>query len=241
MYPKLKKLKRSILYISLLIAFCVGVAINSSGQRIQGAVIGGVNLTQVDGDEIYGFNKAGLNFGASATLPFSKNFNFTIETIYSQKGAYQGKQYETHDSLGNILYTGEYRLQLDYVEVPFLIQYNDKDVFIAGGGISYGMLVNVKEYEHGNRVESTTLNSGTYKRSDLCILADLRFRLYKKLKFNLRYSYSLAKIRTRHFYDQYGNYTHTRNQYNNVVSLRLIYVFNEEPPRANPSNKNGGF
>ena len=199
----------------------------SYAQRIKGAVFVGANISQVDGDEIFGFNKVGFNVGAAAIIPFAENFSFSIETIFNQKGSYQGKQYRDTDSLGNIL-TGEYKLKLDYLEVPFMIHYTDKDIITAGVGFSYGRLVNVKEWEHGRLIETTTLNTGPYDRTDFNILADIRFRIYKRFKFNIRYAYSLAKIRTRDFYDIFGDYVNTRKQYNNLITFRLIYVFNEK-------------
>lgn len=203
----------------LLLASCM------QAQRIQAAVIAGANLSQVDGDEIYGFNKIGWNTGLGAVVPFGKNFQFSIETLYSQKGSYQSPQYEDVDSSGNVT-TGEYKVTLDYLEVPVMVMYNDKDVITGGLGFSYGRLVRVNEYEHGQKVESTTVNNGPYSRNDYSALADVRFRVYKKIKLNLRYTYSLAKIRTREYENLLGD-TWTRDQYNNTITFRVIYMFNE--------------
>lgn len=194
-------------------------------QRVQAAAIVGMNLSQIDGDEIFGFNKVGWNTGLAAILPFSKNFQFSIETVYSQKGSYQGPQYESVDSLGNVK-TGEYKVNVDYLEVPMMVMYNDKDLITGGIGFSYGRLVRVNEYEHGQKVETTTVNNGPYSRNDYSVLADVRFRVYKKLKFNVRYTYSLAKIRTREYTNLLGD-TWSRDQYNNTISFRLMYMFNE--------------
>lgn len=214
------------------ILLLVLVLISSYGysQRIKGSLIVGMNISQVDGDEIYGFNKVGMNLGAAAILPLGKNFSFTVETLFSQKGSSQGKQYEYTDSSGNLL-TGQYKLKLDYLEVPFLFHYTDKDIISAGVGFSFGRLVSVKEYEHDTLNQFTTLNSGTYNRNDYSVLVDLFFRIHKKIprfKLNVRYSYSMRKIRTREFKDIYGEVTHSRDQFNNVFALRLIYVFNEK-------------
>ena len=210
-------------YFFLLILLSLGQQVFA--QRVKGVAIVGMNITQVDGDEIFGFNKLGLNMGLGAILPFGKGFSLSIETLFSQKGAHQKDQYKTEDSLGNIL-TGAYKLQLNYLEVPILIQYTDHDRITVGGGFSYGGLVGLKEYEHNKRVETTTLSSGVYSNSDFNVIADLRFRIYKSLKFNIRYSYSIVKIRTRQFDDFLGN-TWERDQFNNVFSLRLYYIFNE--------------
>lgn len=214
----------SLLFIIIILITFSGIH-EGKAQRVKGALIAGINLSQVDGDEIYGFRKPGLNIGASATVPVWNNFSFTIETIFNQKGAVQGEQYISVDSLGNDL-NGAYKLQLDYLEVPFLIHYTDKDVIAAGFGFSYGRAVQIKEWEHGNLIESTTLNSGTYNIDDFNVLADLQFRVYKKLKFNLRYSYSLSKIRTREFTNLIGD-SWTRDQYNNLLSFRFIWMINE--------------
>ena len=213
------------------------------GQRIQGAAIVGLNLSQVDGDEVYGFKKAGLNTGLGALVPIKKSFLFNIEVLYNQKGAYEGKQYTTleTDSTGKSTEkTGQYKLNLDYLEIPVLFLYNDRDRIIAGAGFSYGRLVNVKEYEHGQKVETTTLNGGPYSRNDYNVLVDLRFKVYKQLKLNLRYAYSMSKIRTREFTNLLGA-SWERDQYNNLISFRLIYMFNEKPPLANEKNDDAGF
>ena len=229
---------KSYIYYSIIL---ISVLFQKSyAQRIKGAIIAGANLSQVDGDHIYGFNKIGANIGAAAIFPFAKNLSFSIETIYNQKGSHQSKQWDDVDSLGNPI-TGEYDLKLNYLEIPFLVQYTDRDIITAGIGFSYGRLVGIKEYEQGRLIESTTLNSGPYSRDDYCVVADLRFRIHKKIprfKFNIRYSYSMAKIRTRDFYDKYGEYIDTRKQYNNVISFRLIYVFNEKAKLADTKKGN---
>ena len=217
------------------------ISFSGYGQRIKGALIAGMNISQVDGDEIYGFNKVGLNMGGAAIVPLGKNFSFQLELLFSQKGSYQSKQYEQEitDTSGNIIaeLNGSYNLKLDYLEVPFLFHYTDKDIISAGIGFSYGRLVNVKEYEHDTLNQFTTLNSGPYDRNDYSVLVDLYFRVHKKIprfKLNIRYSYSMSKIRTRDFYNTLGEYTGTRDQYNNVIAIRLIYVFNEKAKLADP-------
>ena len=134
---------------------------SAEAQQVRGAVIGGINLAQVDGDEIFGFNKFGGNLGLGAVVPIGNNLNFSIETIFSQKGSYQSAQYNDVDSLGNVT-TGAYNLSLNYLEVPFLLFYNDKNVISGGAGFSYARLVGISEYEHGNKIESTTVNTGPY-------------------------------------------------------------------------------
>jgi hypothetical protein len=216
----------------LCVIFMAMMLPRARSQEVQAAVIAGLNMSQVDGDEVYGFYKPGLNMGLSAIVPVGRHFNFALETLFNQKGAFQGDQYYSTDSAGNV-FTGAYNLRLNYLEVPVLFFFNDKDVIMAGGGFSYGRLVGIKEEEHRQRIITTTLNSGTYNRDDFNIMADIRFRVYKKFQFNARYAYSLLKIRTRGFESFIGE-TWERNQYNNLLSFRFIYMINEKPPLADP-------
>jgi len=217
------------LYFTILIAGLILFLPEAQGQVFRGLLIGGFNLSQVDGDEIYGFTKLGANIGAGAMLPFNKKWSVTLETLFSQKGSRQAPIYVDTMPDGTVI-TGQYSLRLNYVEIPLLIHFTDKEVVSAGAGISYGRLVGVKEKEHGKLVETTTLQNGPYSHDDWEIIGDLILPLRKNVKINLRYSYSLRKIRTRDFYNIYGEYIKTREQYNNLISVRLIWVFNEKGP-----------
>ena len=216
----------------LLLLFLVLIAANnkSLAQIIKGEAILGMNLSQVEGDEVSGFKKVGANLGAGVMVPFGKRgrWDVSFETLFTQKGSKQKPQYD--DTL-----SFEYKLNLNYVEVPVMVMFTDKEFISFGAGFSWARLVGVKEWEHGKLVDSTTLNSGTYNKNDFCILADFRIRIYGPLKFNLRYQYSLVKIREREF-DNSAGQVWTRNQFNNVITFRLIWVFNEEQSRKNFSN-----
>ncbi len=220
-------MKKTITLLFLILLS--GYFLNLKAQVIKGALIAGFNMTQVDGDEVYGFKKFGFNVGAAAIIPVKKKWSISLETIFSQKGAYQRPQY--NDSL----YTGEYNLRLNYVEVPVLAHFTDKKIITIGTGFSWGRLVKSNEIEHGG-IQSPYSDSIAFNKNDFNWLIDIRFRVWKKLKFNIRYAYSLAKIRTREFYSLAGT-SWTRKQYNNVLTFRLIYVFNEQVEYVKKKNK----
>ncbi len=214
-----------------LILFCLFVLVGvyrSNAQTIKAEALLGINLSQVEGDEVYGFKKPGINLGIGAMVPFAKNWDVSFEITYNQKGATQKDQYK--DTINDIPVTGAYKLRLNYAEIPVLIHYTDKDFLTIGAGFSFGRLVGVKEWEHGRVVDTTTLNSGTYAKNDFSYIIDLRVRLKGPLKLALRYQNSMVKIRTRQFDNVTGD-VWTRDQYNKVLTLRLIYMFNEKPRR----------
>ncbi len=202
------------------------VAINPTNAQIfKGQIIGGVNISQVDGDEVYGYKKVGANIGLGVIFPIekSKKWLVSIETLYNQKGSMAKKT-----AVDTFPQKWKYRLFLDYVETPFMLHYEDKGGFTFGLGFSWGRAIGVKEYENGSLVSTTTTTSGTYERSDWNVLADVRFKIYHQWKFNFRYAYSVIPIRERSF--EKGNVLsaqHWRKQYHNMLTFRVIYVIND--------------
>lgn len=194
-------------------------------QNIRGGLITGFNMSQVDGDEVYGYHKYGLNTGAFAIIPLYNKFSFSLEILYNQKGSYQ-RPWLPDDTVN-----GAYKLILNYLDVPFLIHFEDKEVIKFGTGFSWGRLVEFKEWEHEQRISWDTPN-GPYKRSDINFLFDVQLRLIQGLSFDMRYSYSVAKLRTRTFLTG-----ETRKQFNNMISLRLVYVFKDKPMPKSKKNK----
>lgn len=225
-------MKKHIL-IGLLILFAA-LSNTAKGQIFLGEAFVGLNLCQVDGDQMMGFFKKGINVGVGVIAPIWKKDKFSLElsmeVLYNQKGALQGRKYFDNkiDPVTGVIITGEYNLTMSYGEVPFMVYFTDKNLVSAGVGVSYARLMGLKEYEHGVRT-AVTATSGEYDQNEYNILADVKIRVYKRFKLGFRYSYSLNSIRTRTYHDIEGNYIGTFNQHNNLFTLRLTYVFNEKP------------
>jgi hypothetical protein len=193
-------------------------------------VISGLNLSQVDGDETAGFKKLGANTGLGVILPIDKHWSLSFETLYNQKGSRRRQQYS--DSLED----GSYKLRLNYAEIPLMVQYTDRDFMTVGAGVSWGRLVKVEEWKNKVRIDSVTLLGGPFSRDDYNVFGDVRFRIYKNLKINARYSYSLQQIARRNVRDSKSGQMNMRNFYNNYWSIRLIYMINESPPDKKTKN-----
>lgn len=246
-------MRKTILLILILFL------INSSySQRFIGSVIAGMNLSQVDGDEIYGFHKAGFTGGASVMLPLDAKFRWfaTVELLYTQKGSYRSA-HRANALLSDTNYLEflnedfsvpfndkiKYKLNLDYVEVPIVFHYEDfRTGWALGAGVAWGRLVYAKEIENG-WTTTTNVRSKTYSTNDWSVLADLKIKIWKGLKLNVRYQYSFVPLRTREYFtrDNAGNIEkqETRKQYHNTITLRLIYSFNEKYIKNNEWIKGG--
>ncbi|MFH1296764.1 MAG: outer membrane beta-barrel protein [Bacteroidota bacterium] len=189
-----------------------------------------MNLSQVDGDEVYGFKKVGFNGGPSIIIPIGKErrWSVTMEMLFSMNGAYQKGGSAINDTIDTAVpvYYNGYKLNLNYIQVPLMVHFTDKKIIAGGLGFAYGQLVDVREWEDGKRQDNTNLQ-GPYTLADFQVLADVRVRIWKRLWANVRYSYSLLPIRTRDFKNITGKQVWTRKQYNNVITMRLTYIFND--------------
>jgi hypothetical protein len=197
-------------------------------QRILGGVSLGMNLTQVDGDDFYGFHKVGLNVGPMVIVPFGKNKNWSasMELLYTQKGSKHNGSADTTD----------YKLIQDYAEIPVLIHFTDKKLISGGLGFSYGQLINYKETK--NRFYDTLYQYQTgLSNFDISLVADIQIRIWYKLWANLRYQYSMKSNRTVVIDNPnlYPRSPETRKQYNNVITLRVTWIFNQ--PKIEKSGK----
>jgi hypothetical protein len=123
----------------------------------------------------------------------------------------------------------------DYVEIPVLVHFTDKRVISGGVGFSYGQLVNYKETK--NDFYDTLFQYQTgLSNNDISVIADLQIRVVSKLWADFRYQYSLKSNRTVEINDPrtYPRTSYTRYQFNNVISIRLTWVFNQEKISKGP-------
>ena len=92
------------------------------------------------------------------------------------------------------------------------------------------------------QVPAVIANSVSYRPHDFSICADLRVRIWEGIHAELRYQYSFVPIRTRLFYKDQAE-THLKiddrrvlplqHQYNETLTLRVVYMFNERRAKAN--------
>ena len=130
--------------LTLILAFTATAPTLLHAQIVKGEVFAGGILSQVDGDECYGFKKIGVHAGAGALVPLTSWMDIGLEVLYSQKGAFK------RDSIVyNSTYPHAYNLSLNYVEIPLMLYFTDKDVASLGVGVSFGRLVGLKELDDG--------------------------------------------------------------------------------------------
>ncbi len=182
----------------------------------------GGNFSQVDGDNFAGYHKAGLNAGAIIYAKLSNQLAASMEILFAQKGSRASQtQVPRMANDSNTIIT-DYRIRLNYAEVPILLNYFDHRKNNFGLGLAYARLVGSKETYRdgqGNTYESDA-KLYPFKKSELSFVLNGAAHIWKGFFLNLRFQYSLAPIRL-----NYNSITGIRPQYSNIWTTRLVYIF----------------
>jgi hypothetical protein len=218
MKSQLDMMKRSVIMLALSLMALVSV---SSAQEQQSAIDNslspkfgakaGVNLANLYADNVDDENmKLGLNIGLFAKVPLSRGFSIQPELLYSSKGA---KLNYNNILLGK----GEYRFNLNYVELPVLGVINiAKNINIqAGGYVSYLASANIKDMDSDGTVNNIKdLNAENFNRFDYGLVggAGIDVQLFT---IGVRYNYGLKEV------GESGSLSGrlTENSKNSVISI----------------------
>ncbi len=188
-------MKLKITILSLCIFLITSVLLS---QPFTGGVIGGLNAAQVDGDKQKGYNKLGFYAGVYVAYDFSKMLGLRIETFYSGKGAKK-----------KVNKIEEFKTQLNYIEMPFMLSLKPNDRWIVNAGISVGYLINSKLFEQGYEIPVELYDM---KKFDWGGIIAGEYYITKKLAVNLRFEYSIIPFRDR-----------ARRWFNNCFSFGVLY------------------
>lgn len=126
-----------LVLISVLLTF--GLVQQAQAQRFKAGLIGGVNLAQLDGDKLTGFNKIGFNAGARVSAVLHERWQLSIEMLYAQQGSSRTKD----DDLSSIYD----KIRLNFVEVPVMINFLEWK-FHVSAGFSYARLINFEVIDY---------------------------------------------------------------------------------------------
>lgn len=186
-----------------------------------GGLAAGTNFSQVDGDQRSGYHKVGLNAGPLVYIRFLNSFGASMELLYSRKGSLD-KHHGAN--LYGVPYLDEYRLKLNYVEVPVMFWYFGAKRLSYGLGASYARLISSKEEAWGNFPVNLDPELYPFRKDEFSYLAGIGFEFYPGWLIQLRYSYSITSVRdAARIPIGYGGGV-APGQFNNLWSLRLIYL-----------------
>ena len=204
-------------------------------QVFKGQIIGGMNISQLDGDYQVGYQKVGAHAGIGVMFPFNfikgrenKPWAFSMEILYNQRGVREPNyNYKAGDSTTpGVQVKMDYFLNMHYVSLPFMLHYTEKEIITFGLGFSYSRLFSVSEIEYD--IPQTYDTVKRLSPNDFSVLADVRVRIWQQLKFGIRFEYSMFSLRTREFQKNTFHEAGTRKQYNNTLTFYLVFMLNEK-------------
>lgn len=181
----------------------------------RGGILLGAVASQVDGDALSGFYKGGLQSGIFLTNRFGKKTGFQIEIKFIQKGS-RTITFPSDSAASANLYTGRYyKLRLNYVEVPLLLNFYLKKKFMIETGLGFAYLFNAREDVDGY---GFAVPAPAFKKLDFPIYIGVSYFPFEKFHLDFRYSYSTVAIRN---HPANKTWYFDRGQYNNLLSFGM--------------------
>lgn len=187
---------RSILFTGAILTLLISaLPTESSAQtrRFRGGVMLGFNASQIDGDELWGYNKAGLNLGGRFLAIITPRTDISMDLLYSQRGS------QSQLTLDNSVPLNRYNLH--YFEVPFIYHFKDwaavsvdGDSFHrveANAGLAYSRLIRARMYNNPFEGREDLL-----RQNDFAWLVGFGFHATPNQGFHFRYTSSINKLFT---------------------------------------------
>ncbi len=200
---------RSILFI----IFFFSIAF-SQAQSFNAGLQFGMTGTQVTGDQLSGFNKAGLFGGAFVNHSAGRLGDFQLELNFIQKGSRKN----AHPDKGDYL---QYLMRLNYLALPVFYKFKIKKTLSLELGVEFAYLINSKEFdEYGLMTQALE----DFKKYDLSGFAGLGVSFKSNFRFVFRYSYSILPIRPQPPANSAPSY-YDAGQFNEVLIASIQYQF----------------
>tara|TARA_B100000902_G_scaffold163425_2_gene158600 strand:- start:15618 stop:16217 length:600 start_codon:yes stop_codon:yes gene_type:complete len=195
-------MKKTILIILIFFNFF------SFSQNFNGGVICGVSGTQVSGDYLGGFNKAGLFLGIFTEIPSTNYTNIKMEMNFVQKGSNNPEM-----GKNNIP-----DISTSYVEIPISFNYYQNESINIESGLQTAILLRSFESDLMGKIESDDILK--FNKWDIGLFLGVNYIIYSNLILNSRISNSIIPIR-----EHASGLTKwwNKGQYNSVLSFTLHY------------------
>lgn len=184
----------------LLFTFLAGFAVVNAQTTAEFGLKGGVNIATFSDNISTNFkSKAGFHAGALVHIHLSRYFAIQPEAMFSSQGAKL--------NVGN----AEYKYDVNYVNIPLLLQFMAGQGFRVETGPQLGILASAKVKSGGLSVE----NKNSYQSTDFSWAVGLGYLSSSNLGVDVRYNLGVSDI---------GKSNNSKTV-NNVLQLGLFYQF----------------
>ena len=202
-----------------LFIFCGFLFSNLQAQNFAGGIILGLSTSQVSGDDLGGFNKAGLLAGFFANKSLSPLLSFQMEMTFIQKGS-------NNPNMNNSEHLQDYEkpdISSSYIEIPLLLKYHQSAVLKIEGGIQFANLI--KAYYNDTYGEISTTTIDPFIDYDIGLLIGMDYKFSENLSLNTRISNSILPVGSEDYIHQTTYNSTKKGKYNSVLSFTIHYNF----------------
>ena len=174
-FPKNQKIMKKLITLLLFIT-----TISVSAQKFEGGLFIGMTASQIEIDFIGGYHKVGLVGGPYVNVFLKDWFAIQSGLSYIGKGAHSGPKSPDY-----------FKTQLDYIEVPALMNfYIIKNIPLTAGA-TFGYLFRGYNDKDGRISKQDELN---LRNLDLSSYIGINYMIGDNFSFTLAHSYSIIPI-----------------------------------------------
>lgn len=184
----------------------------ANAQNFKSGIIVGISTSQVSGDDLGGFHKAGIVAGSFVNTKIGDSSAVEFEILYVQKGSQQAQDVAKGKAF--------YQIKVNYAEVPVLYKLRIRK-FTYEVGASIGFLINSKVSDMYGEYPVGSPERRPFKKTETSIFAGLNYKIYNHFSVNWRFTNSVLPIRN-HIA---GGYKLNLGQYNTAMYFALRYDF----------------
>ncbi len=221
-------MKKSTLFFRRIFLWAVpglllsGFSSASYAQRVfYPGLVAGINASQISGDTYGGFNQPGLYLGPSLSVMLSEKAALRLEMAFSQKGSRKNPDTENGDF-------NEYRLRLNYIEVPLMLRVAQKG--LAG---ELGVALGYRIGDHWERNQfGDVMPQRAFRREEYSVLVGVSYHFAQHFSAGVRLTNSLLPVRK---HPSGTSFRWNGGQYNSVLTFLVTYRFGKDDERARPS------
>lgn len=189
---------KGILFLHLLLLFSGS---HLQAQTFEASALAGFNMAQVDGDDMVGFNRIGLNGGVQVSANLNERWQLSLGFIFSQQGSSRSKA----DPFGPYDH-----IRLNYLEAPVLFHFKEWKLLVTAGA-SYARLIN---YTSISLIGEDITDLERYKPGLVYYILGATLKMNERFGVNIQYSKSIGS-----FQDDEAK----PKLFNRMVTVRGVY------------------
>ena len=194
----------------LLLLYSILISCSLSAQVFNGGINIGLSSSQVGGDNLAGFNKAGFLAGAFINTKIEGNLKIQMEMNYIEKGSNNPDMNENRIE----------DISLSYLEIPVLLQYGSINMLKIETGFLFGILIDGYYNNLSGRMENQI---NPFTEYDFGALIGMDYKISDMFSLNTRLSNSFLPIGREDYDNTQVHGSWLKGKYNSVLSFSIHY------------------